>query len=294
MMQLLRLGVLTLATLLLLSCGDGGKMRSIMTENTRLKVESARLKEETTTKVRAAVDPLEKEIRALKARLGDHEKSEAEKDGLEKMIINLEREIQEKEAEFNAYKDKYRVSIRSKAKGTSLGDMVYEGTTYVNARISKVDDEGISVAHPGGVAKLDFRKLSRELQNKYAYDPEAAHLARMNKSARAAAAKDRPRTAGYQSARPSTSGSKAVNGLSRAEKIREITRTEAKISGWRVQINEKRARIDANEAAQSRATIFGRSSSATSGNNALRKEISRLQKMISLEEVRLGQMRASL
>jgi hypothetical protein len=54
------------------------------------------------------------------------------------------------------------------------------GKEYKNATVSRVEPDGITVKFSGGLVKLAFSELPRELQDKYHYDPEksvTAHAA---------------------------------------------------------------------------------------------------------------------
>lgn len=48
------------------------------------------------------------------------------------------------------------------------------GVVYTNARITRVEPDGISIAHSRGVAKLPFEILSPETQRQYSFDPTNA------------------------------------------------------------------------------------------------------------------------
>jgi hypothetical protein len=49
-----------------------------------------------------------------------------------------------------------------------------DGKEYKNAKISRVEPDGIVITFSGGIVKIPFTKLSKELQRKYNYNPEAA------------------------------------------------------------------------------------------------------------------------
>src|SRR5436190_14626359 len=48
------------------------------------------------------------------------------------------------------------------------------GKEYKNATLSRVEPDGIVIKFSGGIVKIPFTALSRELQEKYHYDPAAA------------------------------------------------------------------------------------------------------------------------
>lgn len=49
-----------------------------------------------------------------------------------------------------------------------------DGKEYKNATVSRVEPDGIVVKFSGGIAKIPFTELSKELQEKYHYDTGAA------------------------------------------------------------------------------------------------------------------------
>jgi uncharacterized protein YnzC (UPF0291/DUF896 family) len=51
------------------------------------------------------------------------------------------------------------------------------GKEYKNATVSRVEPDGITVKFSGGLVKILFTELSRELQEKYHYDPDKAAAA---------------------------------------------------------------------------------------------------------------------
>ena len=48
------------------------------------------------------------------------------------------------------------------------------GKEYKNAKLSRVEADGIVITFSGGIVKLPFTELSPEIQKKYGYDPAAA------------------------------------------------------------------------------------------------------------------------
>jgi hypothetical protein len=49
-----------------------------------------------------------------------------------------------------------------------------DGNEYKNAKVSRVEPDGIVITFSGETIKIPFTKLSEELQRKYHYDPETA------------------------------------------------------------------------------------------------------------------------
>jgi len=48
------------------------------------------------------------------------------------------------------------------------------GKEYKNAKVSRVEPDGIVITFSGGIVKIPFTELSPEIQKKYGYDPQAA------------------------------------------------------------------------------------------------------------------------
>jgi hypothetical protein len=48
------------------------------------------------------------------------------------------------------------------------------GKEYKNAKINRVEPDGVVIRFSGGIVKIPFTELSEELQRKYSYDPESA------------------------------------------------------------------------------------------------------------------------
>src|SRR6266436_1116120 len=48
------------------------------------------------------------------------------------------------------------------------------GKEYKNAKVSRVEPDGIVITFSGGIVKIPFTELSPEIQRKYNYNPEAA------------------------------------------------------------------------------------------------------------------------
>ncbi|MFN2542085.1 MAG: hypothetical protein ABR514_07965, partial [Chthoniobacterales bacterium] len=59
---------------------------------------------------------------------------------------------------------------------TILGDEIVtnNGTKYENATVTRIEPDGVTVSYAAGIVKIPFNELSRDLQQKYHYDPAAA------------------------------------------------------------------------------------------------------------------------
>jgi hypothetical protein len=61
-----------------------------------------------------------------------------------------------------------------------------DGTVYRKVRVTQVDPDGLVISHEKGVAKVDFAKLSPELQQRYSYSEKKAALYRAQETRREA------------------------------------------------------------------------------------------------------------
>ncbi len=89
-------------------------------------------------------------------------------------------EIQAKQDEWTAYKDKYREFIRGKSKGQELATLqTRKGDVYKNVSIREVTAVGIQIRHDEGQKRIQFEDLTDEMQDYYQFDPsqKAAALA---------------------------------------------------------------------------------------------------------------------
>jgi hypothetical protein len=48
-----------------------------------------------------------------------------------------------------------------------------EGKEYKNAKVSRVEPDGITIKFSGGIVKIPFPELPPDVQKKYGYDPKA-------------------------------------------------------------------------------------------------------------------------
>ncbi len=84
-------------------------------------------------------------------------------------------------------------SVQTVQPGTPLGEITtLSGKKYLNATLTRIEPNGISITHDDGLAKVSFADLSEELRKKYGYDPtKAAQFSQTEQTAaaqRAAAA----------------------------------------------------------------------------------------------------------
>ena len=73
---------------------------------------------------------------------------------------------------WDAYKDRYREFVRSKAKGEVIEKLeTRNGVVYNHASIREVTAVGIQIRHDDGQKRIPFEELSDALQDYYQFDP---------------------------------------------------------------------------------------------------------------------------
>ena len=246
------------------------------------------------------------ELESKLAQLGDeNEKLKKEltsqKETLQQSIDSLRSELEAatKEAmdaikradqiqkEHNAYKEKYRVSIKAKSAGKNLGELVLEnGKTFKNAKISRVDDAGILITHTAGVGKINFKDLPQEMRDYFGYSSEAATRQQQQSLIQQAKVMEYLNThknlADKNAAikKSEFEAQKAANR--RQEAITQIQTLHKKIEAARTRITKIEAEIGERQSKQYIATrIYGRSASHTVPIKRLDSEKERLTQAIS-------------
>lgn len=59
---------------------------------------------------------------------------------------------------------------------TEIGDLTtLKGKTYKNCKIKRLDPDGLYVSHSGGIGKIYFSELPKEISEKFGYDPDFAN-----------------------------------------------------------------------------------------------------------------------
>lgn len=73
---------------------------------------------------------------------------------------------------FETYKDEYRAFARGKAKGELMDELVtLSGVVYKNVNIREVTPIGIQIRHADGQKRIPFEELSKEIQDRFQFDP---------------------------------------------------------------------------------------------------------------------------
>jgi hypothetical protein len=100
-------------------------------------------------------------------------------------MIKRQQQILSKIRAMNSPRKIIIVILAALSASLALGDdfKTVNGKEYKNATVTRVDPDGITVKFSGGLVKIPFSELSKELQDKYLYDPEKAAAARAAEAA---------------------------------------------------------------------------------------------------------------
>jgi len=146
--------------------------------------------------VMGEIEMLETETRAYQARVSQMEGNITDLKALEaiekEISLTQETEIVSKLAIFEERENissmqttienhmvKYRDIQRQKARGRQLDEMTTKkSNTYKNVKILSVDDIGIQFSHKGGVSRVSFQDLGRDIQEEFGYNENLAMLAK--------------------------------------------------------------------------------------------------------------------
>jgi len=115
-------------------------------------------------------EDFEKRYREILKRNEELQKdTDAAKAGVEKAqdeAGKCRRELQE-------YQAKYKISVRTKAKGMQIPQLeTADKQVFQSAVVKEVTPQEVALSHSGGVARIPLAKLPLELQRKFLYDPE--------------------------------------------------------------------------------------------------------------------------
>ena len=114
------------------------------------------------------------QVRRLKAQVDatreEKDKVDSEKSQLDSERTAADKRVQELKAEFDSYKQKYKLSIRTRAPGMKINDFkASDGRAFVGVTLKSVEDHQISFAHRDGFLKLDAKLLPEEVQGILGY-----------------------------------------------------------------------------------------------------------------------------
>lgn len=137
-----------LAVTLFPSCENQTQVNQLQSEIRTLNDQHTQVSSEL-NRLKMQINALSKERDTLKQENG---KLETELDGAHKSLEQLQKD-------FNSYRSQYKVGMRSKAPGMSLGSLIADGTTYQQVKIREVTDDALSIIYEGGFKKLAWHSV---------------------------------------------------------------------------------------------------------------------------------------
>ena len=154
-----------LAILTLPSCKDDEHLSQLQEEVRTLSDQQNQARSET-NRLKAQLDSLGKERDALKA---DRARLDAEVETLRKTLDQLQRD-------FTDYRSKYRISMREKAPGMDLGDIVVDGRTYRKVKVREATEDLLSILHDSGLQKFAWNVLPVEIRKLFGLEEPGEHV----------------------------------------------------------------------------------------------------------------------
>lgn len=275
--------ILLIPCLALVSCVDDPddfeKIQNLQYKVDDLKDDLSDLKEKNEKlKNKSAEDlaELQKQIEQLKSEAEMHKKQSME----------AEQKAKDSEQKLIEYKEQYRISLQRKLQGKEIGDLVLNsGKVYKKTTLTKLDAEGLSISHDGGLAKVKFMDLPPQTREAYGFDPSASKKYDAMKQQKMANIR-----AFQQQQASAVASQKARNNerLAAAQKQQDASNRAQRVVTLNTQITKARARIKAideevRERKHKQAVanhIYGRTASHTSGITKLNAEKTRLENAI--------------
>jgi len=141
-------------TLILAGCReDMSKIQSLQDE--------IRAVEEKEFKSRQELTRLKNQVSSMEA---ERDKLKEDKTKLESEVEAAKKGLETMKKQFEDYKSQYKISIRKRAPGMMLGDMVVDGRSYKNVKIREVQDDGIYIGHEGGLTNVKWSQVPEALR----------------------------------------------------------------------------------------------------------------------------------
>ncbi len=95
-----------------------------------------------------------------------------------KEVESAKTDVANRSEAFEAYKDKYRDFVRSKAKGETMETLeTQSGVVYKNVNIREVTAVGIQIRHDEGQKRIPYEELPEAMQDHFQFDAKQKALA---------------------------------------------------------------------------------------------------------------------
>jgi hypothetical protein len=177
---------------------------------------------------------LEHELKLLRADIERRESEIIQKndellksnDELKAQLEKAQDEAAKLKREFDDYVSKYKVSLRSKAKGLELPRLEAAQQVFEAVVVREVTPKDVSFSHAGGAARVPLAKLTPDLQRRFLYDPEEVKAIETEEAAVAEAIKELPEV---EAAKALQDPTRRVNPIALRNLTNRITWREAEI-----------------------------------------------------------------
>jgi chaperonin cofactor prefoldin len=112
-------------------------------------------------------------------------------DELKQQVEKAQDETDKAKKDLQEHMTKYKIGVRQKAKGLQIPHLeTADQKSFEGVVVTEVTPETLVFQHSGGVARIPLEKLSSNLQQQFAYDPEEIKAMEAAKLAAEAAEKD--------------------------------------------------------------------------------------------------------
>ncbi len=177
--------VVAAAAALLPSCGPSAAEKQQMSDQAQQLAQLQTQKSKLETQFKALQEEAQTKYNDVLQQNDDLQKSN---DELRKTLEKVQDQIESTRREFEEYKAKYRVSVRSKAKGLQIPVLATgDGKTFESVVINAVSPSEVQFMHATGTARVPLANLPAEWQQKFAFDPnEEKEMKRREAEAEAA------------------------------------------------------------------------------------------------------------
>lgn len=106
-----------------------------------------------------------------------------ERDSLKEEKAKVEAELEQArkafeqiQKEFASYRSQYKLSMKTRGLGMSLGDFLVDGQTYKNAKVREVTDEMLSVLHDSGTKKFSWDALPESIRRVFGFEKPGEYV----------------------------------------------------------------------------------------------------------------------
>lgn len=145
--------------ILLSSCGQQQQIEILQTEINRNRKSMTELQDE--------MNRLQTQVKALSA---ERDKLKESKAQLEAGMDKAKQDLETLKKSFESYRSQYRVSMKSRAPGMELGELVVAGRAFSAVKVQEATDDKLCFMHSGGSEKMAWKTLPLSIQQLFGQD----------------------------------------------------------------------------------------------------------------------------